>query len=191
MVQAQTLSMLHKVRRTGEPESLAAQFCTNAERHDHRRSTRQDHLLSLPRIGTWLGGGEEAVCIPRGRRVQQPTARVCQYVCVCLCKQTSTASVRSDVIGLHDGVLTRHRLGYWRTLECLGEGGGADHAPLLSREPLVVESRATRHSKALHKTHRNHLSELNIEVKCEVKVRSKVKIWRFDVLGPGDQDYGT
>ena len=25
----------------------------------------------------------------------------------------------------------------------------------------------------------------------EVKVRSKVKIWRFDVLGPGDQDYRT
>ena len=72
-------------------------------------------------------------------------------------------------------------------------GGGriTPPPPLLSREPLVVESRAMRHSKALHKTHQNHLSELNIEVKCEVKVRSKVKIWRFDVLGPGDQDYRT
>ena len=89
--------------------------------------------------------------------------------------------------------LTRHRLGYWRTLECLG-----DHAPLLFREPLVVESRARRHSKALvdihsrlYKTRQNHLSKLKIEVTCEVKVRSKVKIWRFDVLGPGDQDYRT
>ena len=67
----------------------------------------------------------------------------------------------------------------------------ANHAPQLSREPLVVESRVTQHSKALHKMHQNHLSELNIEVKCEVKVRSKVKIWHFDVLGPGDQDYRT
>ena len=31
----------------------------------------------------------------------------------CLCKQTSTASVRSDVIGLHDGVLIR------RLFECV------------------------------------------------------------------------
>ena len=70
-----------------------------------------------------------------------------------------------------------------------GGGGGADHAPLLSREPLVVESRARRHSKALDKTRQNDLSELKIEVTCEVKGRSKVKIRRFDVLGPGDQDY--
>ena len=87
--------------------------------------------------------------------------------------------------------LTCHRLGYWRTLECLGGGGGGGLCPLISQEPLVVESRARRHSKALHKTHQNHLSELKIEVTCEVKVRSKVKIWRFDVLGPGDQDYRT
>ena len=85
--------------------------------------------------------------------------------------------------------LTRHRLGYWSTLECLG--GGAYHAPLLSREPLFVESRARWHSKALDKTLQNHLSELKIEVTCKVKVRSKVKIRRFDVLGPGDQDYRT
>ena len=93
-------------------------------------------------------------------------------------------------MGQNHKILTRHRLGYWRTLECLGE---ADHAPppLLSREPLVVESRARRHSKDLHKTRQNHLSELKIEVTCEVKIRSKVKIWRFDVLGPGNQDYRT
>ena len=85
-------------------------------------------------------------------------------------------------------LLTRHRLGYWRTLECLG---GSLSRPLLSREPLFVESRARRHSKALDKTLQNHLSELKIEVTCGVKVRSKVKIRRFDVLGPGDQDYRT
>ena len=83
--------------------------------------------------------------------------------------------------------LTRHRLGYWRTLEL----GGLIHAPLLSREPLFVESRARRHSKALDKTLQNHLSELKIEVTWKVKVRSKVKTRRFDVLGPGDQNYRT
>ena len=71
--------------------------------------------------------------------------------------------------------------------ECLG---GLPR-PLKSREPSVVESRARRHSKALHKTHPKLLSELKIEDTCEVKVRSKVKIRRFDVLGPGDQDYRT
>ena len=70
--------------------------------------------------------------------------------------------------------------------------GGAYHAPpLLSREPLFVECRARRHSKALDKKLQNHLSELKIEVTCKVKVRSKVKIRRFDLLGPGDQDYRT
>ena len=86
--------------------------------------------------------------------------------------------------------LTRHRLGYWRTLEYLGGGGGLSR-PLLSREPLFVESRARWHSKALDKTLQNHLNELKIGVTCKVKVRSKVKIRRFDVLGPGDQDYRT
>ena len=98
-------------------------------------------------------------------------------------------------LGLHGlrspNLLTRHRLGYWRTLECLGGGGLSRPPPLLSREPLFVESRARRHSKALEKTLQNHLSELKIEVTCKVKVRSNVKIRRFDVLGPGDQDYRT
>ena len=62
--------------------------------------------------------------------------------------------------------------------------GGSFHAPLLSRGPLVVESRARRHSKALDKTLQNLLSEVKIEVTCEFKVRSKVKIRRFDVLSP-------
>ena len=62
---------------------------------------------------------------------------------------------------------------------------------MLSREPLVVESRARRHSKPLDKKLQNHLNELKIDVTCEVSVRSNVKIRRFDVLGPGDQDYRT
>ena len=62
--------------------------------------------------------------------------------------------------------------------------GGLIH-PLLSREPLVVETRARRLSNALDKALQNHVSELKIEVTCEVKVRSKVKIRRFDVLGLG------
>ena len=70
-------------------------------------------------------------------------------------------------------------------------GGLSRPPPLLSREPLVVESRGRRHSKALHNTHPKHLSELKIEVTFWVKVRSKVKIRRFDVLGSGDPDYRT
>ena len=75
-------------------------------------------------------------------------------------------------------------LGYWRTLQCLGGGGGLS-PPLLSREPLVLESRARHYSKALHNTHPKHVIKLKIEVTYEVKVRSKVKLRRFDVLGPG------
>ena len=56
LVKSHTLHLLHKVRRAGQPESLAAQILTNAEREDRSRSTRQDHLLSLPRIrGTAAG----------------------------------------------------------------------------------------------------------------------------------------
>lgn len=50
MVQHQTLNLLFKIQRSGEPESLAAQIFTNAQRENRHRSTRQDHLLCLPRI---------------------------------------------------------------------------------------------------------------------------------------------
>ena len=53
--------MLHKVRRSGEPESLATQFVTTIERDDHIRSTRQDHLLSLPRIRGSAAGKRQFV----------------------------------------------------------------------------------------------------------------------------------
>ena len=45
-----TLTLLHKVRLTGQPEALAVQFCTNRERPNYVRSTRSDDLLSLPNI---------------------------------------------------------------------------------------------------------------------------------------------
>ena len=61
MVQAQTLNILHKARRTGQPESLAALFATNAERPDRSRSTRQDRLLSLPRIHGSAAGKRQFV----------------------------------------------------------------------------------------------------------------------------------
>ena len=61
MVQLHTLSLLHKVRRTGDPESLATQFRTNAEREDRSRNTRQDHLLSLPRIRGSAAGKRQFV----------------------------------------------------------------------------------------------------------------------------------
>ena len=68
-------------------------------------------------------------------------------------------------------------------------GEGAYHAPLHAISRTVGRRELARwHSTALDKTLQNHLSELKIEVTCEVNVRSKVKIRRFDVLGPGDQD---
>ena len=61
----QTLTLLHKIRRTGEPEALASRFCTNRERPDHVRSTRQDDLLSLPRTrGTAVGKRQFAYRAP-------------------------------------------------------------------------------------------------------------------------------
>ena len=48
-----TLSLLHKVIRTGEPEALAGMFCTNAS--VRQRNTRQDNLLHIPRSRTECG----------------------------------------------------------------------------------------------------------------------------------------
>ena len=56
-----TLTMLHKVRLTGQPESLAAQFYTNRERPNHVRSTRRDDLLSLPTIRGSAAGKRQFV----------------------------------------------------------------------------------------------------------------------------------
>ena len=62
-------------------------------------------------------------------------------------------------------------------------GGLSRPHPPLSREPLVVDSCATRHSKAFYKTHLRHLSELKIKVTSEVKIRSNIKMWRFKRFG--------
>ena len=94
-----------------------------------------------------------------------------------------------DLTGVANNPL--HRLGYWPPSSAWGRLITPPPPPAISRTVLVLESRARRHSKALHKTHQKHLSELKIEVTREVKVRSKVKIRRFDVMGPGNQDYRT
>ena len=51
----QTLCLLHRVRRTAEPESLADLFSLHCDRHERSRSTRQDNLLFLPRVRTETG----------------------------------------------------------------------------------------------------------------------------------------
>ena len=56
-----TLTLLHKVRFNGQPESLAVQFCTNRERPNHVRSTRRDDLLSLPNIRGSAAGKRQFV----------------------------------------------------------------------------------------------------------------------------------
>ena len=47
MVDYQTLLTAQKIVRIGEPEALAALFVCNSDAR--KKSTRQDHLLSLPR----------------------------------------------------------------------------------------------------------------------------------------------
>ena len=56
------------------------------------------------------------------------------------------------------------RSGYFRFWHTMLGPAYQPPPPLLSREPLVVESRARWHSKALYKTLQKHLSELKIEV---------------------------
>ncbi|KAF0308444.1 Nucleoporin Nup37 [Amphibalanus amphitrite] len=57
LVSYHTLSLLHKVRRSGEPEELAAGLATVAEARGRDRDvvTRQDHLLHVPRCRTEMG----------------------------------------------------------------------------------------------------------------------------------------
>ena len=51
----QSLSLLHKIIQTGEPESIASQIRSNRDDPVHVRTTRQDHLLQLPTIRTEAG----------------------------------------------------------------------------------------------------------------------------------------
>ena len=51
----QSLTLLHKIIQTGEPESIASQIRSNRDDPVHVRTTRQDHLLQLPKICTEAG----------------------------------------------------------------------------------------------------------------------------------------
>ena len=65
-------------------------------------------------------------------------------------------------------------------------GGGSDPIPVLSRKRIDVERRTRRHSKDLDETLPNHFRKFKIEVTCQVKVRSKVKIGCFQVADRSD-----
>ena len=80
--------------------------------------------------------------------------------------------------------LTRHRLGCFCTHYSLG--GSDPTPPLLSRKRMDVERRTRRHSKDLDETLPNHFRKFKIEVTCQVKVRSKVKIGCFQVADRSD-----
>ena len=79
--------------------------------------------------------------------------------------------------------LTRHRLGCFCTHHSLG---GSDPTPVLSRKRMDVERRTRRHSKDLDEKLRNHFGKFEIEVTCQVKVRSKVKIGCFQAADSSD-----
>ena len=66
--------------------------------------------------------------------------------------------------------------------------GGSDPTPppLLSRKRMDVERRTRRNSKDLDETLPNHFRKFKIEVTCQVKVRSKVKIGCFQVADRSD-----
>ena len=57
-----------------------------------------------------------------------------------------------------------------------GGGGGVGSDPMPSQRRMVVERRARSHSKDLDKTVPKHFLKFKIEVTCQAKVRSKVKI---------------
>ena len=68
----------------------------------------------------------------------------------------------------------------------LQPGGSDPPPPLLSRKRIDVERRTKRHSKDLDETLSNNVRKFKIEVTCQVKVRSKVKIGCFQVADRSD-----
>ena len=52
-----TLCLMRKVRRSGEPDQLAAGLTTVAEARSFERTTRQEHMLVVPRFRTEMGRG--------------------------------------------------------------------------------------------------------------------------------------
>ena len=69
-------------------------------------------------------------------------------------------------------------------------GVGSDPPPVLSRKRMDVERRTRRHSKDLDETLPNHFQKFKIEVTCQVKVKSKVKIGCFQVADRSDLKRG-
>ena len=53
LYEVQSLNLLHKIRRTGEPQALASRLSANSVLRF--RSTRQDSDLALPRVRTNAG----------------------------------------------------------------------------------------------------------------------------------------
>ena len=53
LYEVQSINLLHKIRRTGEPQALASQLSANSVLRS--RSTRQDSDLALPRVRTNAG----------------------------------------------------------------------------------------------------------------------------------------
>ena len=80
--------------------------------------------------------------------------------------------------------ISRHRLGCFCTHHSLG--GRIRPPPVLSRKRMDVERRTRRHSKDLDETLPNHFRKFKIEVTCQVKVKSKVKIGSFQVADRSD-----
>ena len=84
----------------------------------------------------------------------------------------------------------------WRHRRCLGcfcthhSLGGRIRPPVPSRKRMDVERRTRRHSKDLDETLPNHFRKFKIEVTCQVKVRSKVKIGCIQVADRSDLKRG-
>ena len=65
-------------------------------------------------------------------------------------------------------------------------GGGRIRPTVLSRKRMDAERRTRRHSKDLDEMLPKHFRKYKIEVTCQVKVRSKVKIGCFQVADRSD-----
>ena len=107
------------------------------------------------------------------------------YYCLSAAGSSSTQSMKAPCITLHRWAmpptvthnLPRHLLGYFATRDLLGRGVIRPH--VITRERMAAERRTMRHSKALDETILKHPLNFPNEVRCQVKVRSKVKIGAF------------
>ena len=83
--------------------------------------------------------------------------------------------------------LTRHLLGYFATRDLLGRGAKRPH--VITRERIAVQRRPMRRSKDLDEMILKHPLNFPNEVRCQVKVRSKVKIGAFRLRAVGTSKY--